>query len=32
VPGDPLADITLLQYVSFVMKEGVTYSEPTPQR
>jgi imidazolonepropionase-like amidohydrolase len=28
VPGDPLADITLLQRVSFVMKEGVIYSEP----
>jgi imidazolonepropionase-like amidohydrolase len=28
VPGDPLADITLLQRVSFVMKDGVIYSEP----
>lgn len=32
VPGDPLADITLLQRVSFVMKDGVIYSEPAPQR
>jgi imidazolonepropionase-like amidohydrolase len=28
VPGDPLADITLLQRVSFIMKDGVIYSEP----
>jgi imidazolonepropionase-like amidohydrolase len=28
VMGDPLADITLLQHVSFVMKDGVIYSEP----
>ena len=32
VAGDPLADITLLQRVSFVMKDGVIYSEPAPQR
>ena len=25
VPGDPLADITVMQRVSFVMKDGVTY-------
>jgi imidazolonepropionase-like amidohydrolase len=25
VPGDPLTDITTLQHVSFVMKEGVVY-------
>jgi imidazolonepropionase-like amidohydrolase len=28
VPGDPLVDITLLQRVSFVMKDGVIYREP----
>jgi imidazolonepropionase-like amidohydrolase len=27
VPGDPLADITLLQRVSFVMKDGVIYGD-----
>ena len=32
VPGDPLADITVLQRVSFVMKDGVIYSEPAPTR
>jgi imidazolonepropionase-like amidohydrolase len=31
VPGDPLADITLLQRVSFVMKDGVIYREPAAQ-
>jgi len=25
VDGDPLADITLMQTVSFVMKDGVVY-------
>ncbi len=28
VPGDPLADITVMQRVSFVMKDGVTYKSP----
>ncbi len=28
VPGDPLADITTMQRVNFVMKEGVVYREP----
>lgn len=28
VPGDPLADITAMQRVSFVMKEGTTYKSP----
>jgi imidazolonepropionase-like amidohydrolase len=27
VPGDPIADITTLQHVSFVMKEGVVYKQ-----
>jgi imidazolonepropionase-like amidohydrolase len=25
VPGNPLDDITLMQHVSFVMKDGVVY-------
>ena len=28
VPGDPLADITVMQRVSFVMKDGVVYKSP----
>jgi imidazolonepropionase-like amidohydrolase len=28
VPGDPLADITLLERVSFVMKDGMIYKSP----
>jgi imidazolonepropionase-like amidohydrolase len=28
VPGDPLADITVVQRVSFVMKDGVVYKSP----
>ena len=28
VPGDPLADITVMQRVSFVMKDGVIYKSP----
>jgi imidazolonepropionase-like amidohydrolase len=27
-PGDPIADITALQRVEFVMKEGVVWKEP----
>jgi imidazolonepropionase-like amidohydrolase len=30
VPGDPLADITLMTKVNFVMKGGVVYKEPRP--
>ena len=28
VPGDPLADITVMQRVSFVMKDGVVFKSP----
>jgi imidazolonepropionase-like amidohydrolase len=28
VPGDPLADITSMQRVHFVMKEGVIHRRP----
>jgi imidazolonepropionase-like amidohydrolase len=28
VPGDPLADITNMQRVHFVMKEGIVYRVP----
>ena len=28
VPGDPLADVTLLERVSFVMKDGIVYKAP----
>ena len=28
VPGDPLADITVLEKVDFVMKGGVVYRKP----
>jgi len=28
VPGDPLADITVLEKVNFVMKNGVVYKHP----
>jgi hypothetical protein len=28
VPGDPLADITLVTKVSFVMKAGKVYKQP----
>lgn len=28
VPGDPLADITVMQRVSFVMKDGIVYRAP----
>ena len=28
VPGDPLADVTLLQHVEFVMKDGVIHLRP----
>jgi imidazolonepropionase-like amidohydrolase len=32
VPGDPLADIALLERVSWVMKGGVVYRDDTPAR
>jgi imidazolonepropionase-like amidohydrolase len=28
VPGDPLADVTFLEKVDFVMKDGVVYRKP----
>ena len=28
VPGDPLSDITVMQRVSFVMKDGIVYKMP----
>jgi len=28
VPGDPLVDITAMQRVHFVMKDGVVYRQP----
>jgi imidazolonepropionase-like amidohydrolase len=31
VPGDPLADITAMQRVNFVMKDGVVYRQPAAQ-
>jgi len=31
VAGDPIADVTQLQSVSFVMKGGVVYKGPTPR-
>src|SRR4051812_21594560 len=30
VPGDPLARIAAVEHVSFVMKEGVVYKQPSP--
>ena len=28
VPGDPLADVSLMRQVNFVMKDGVVYKGP----
>jgi imidazolonepropionase-like amidohydrolase len=28
MPGDPLADVTVLEKVDFVMKDGVVYRRP----
>jgi imidazolonepropionase-like amidohydrolase len=28
VPGDPLADVSLMEKVDFVMKGGVVYGKP----
>jgi imidazolonepropionase-like amidohydrolase len=28
VPGDPLADITTMERVAFVMKDGTVYKRP----
>ena len=28
VPGDPLADVSLMEKVEFVMKGGVVYKKP----
>jgi len=32
VPGDPVADVKILQSVPFVMKAGVVYKNEAPQR
>ena len=28
VPGDPTGDISLLEHVAFVMKDGIVYEQP----